>query len=110
DLEVGDGQLVAILGPNATGKSTLLRTIIGELEPTGGSISLAGDEITHEPIHRRVLRGLSLVPEVKAVFPEFSVEDNLILGLYPFRKQKIDPGPRLSDVYELFPDLARLRL
>lgn len=110
DLEVGEGQLVVLLGPNATGKSTLLRTIIGELEPSGGNIFLGGDDITQESTHQRVLRGLSLVPEVKAVFPEFSVEDNMVLGLYPFRKQKIDPRPRLASIYELFPDLERLRL
>jgi branched-chain amino acid transport system ATP-binding protein len=86
-LEVGDGQIVALLGANGAGKTTTLRAITGLLEIhegdiTKGEIELDGDRITHEDPARRVQRGISQVMEGRRVFAEMTVEDNLRTGAY----------------------------
>ena len=81
-FEVGQGELVAMLGANGAGKSTTMRALSGLLRPVSGSISLAGTPIEKSPAHRIVRAGLILVPEGRQVFPELSVRDNLMLGAH----------------------------
>jgi branched-chain amino acid transport system ATP-binding protein len=98
-LRVDAGAVVAVIGANGAGKSTLLGAIAGLLAPTSGTIAFSGESLLGQPAHRRVARGLSLVPEGRRLFPSLSVEDNLRTGAYLAR-----PGPwSLDRIFELFP-------
>jgi branched-chain amino acid transport system ATP-binding protein len=77
DLTVPEGRVVALLGPNGAGKTTLLRACSGMLPPTGGTITLAGEDVTHARPHQLAGRGLCHIPENRAVFPGLTVRDNL---------------------------------
>ena len=109
-LEVGDGQIVALLGANGAGKTTTLRAITGLLrvhegDITKGEVELDGEQITHEDPARRVRRGISQVMEGRRVFAEMSVEDNLRTGAYANRsKAKVKEAH--DRVMTLFPRLA----
>ena len=81
-FEVGEGELVTMLGANGAGKSTTMRALSGLLRPVSGSINLVGEAIEKKPAHRIVTAGLMLVPEGRQVFPELSVRDNLLLGAH----------------------------
>lgn len=80
DLAVGEGEIVGILGHNGMGKSTLLKAVMGFLPASGGSISLAGTDITTLPPHERARLGLGYVPQGRGIFPQLSVRDNLRLA------------------------------
>ncbi|MBX9589206.1 MAG: ATP-binding cassette domain-containing protein [Hyphomonadaceae bacterium] len=89
-FEVGQGELVALLGANGAGKSTTMRALSGLLRPVSGSIDLAGSAIEKSPAHRIVREGLILVPEGRQVFPELSVRDNLLLGAHSRNDAEIE--------------------
>jgi branched-chain amino acid transport system ATP-binding protein len=102
DLEMSDGQVVAVIGANGAGKSTFLRALAGSNLPTAGTITFDGVDITRLPAHRRVAAGIALVPEGRRLFRSLTVEENLLTGTY--RKR---PGPwTLARVHELFPWMA----
>jgi branched-chain amino acid transport system ATP-binding protein len=108
-FEVGDGDLVTIIGANGAGKSTTLRAIMGLSRPRSGRILFNGQDITIEPAHLRARRGISLVPEGRRILPDLSVEENLRLGMYP-RRDGGDVRAGLDRAYTLFPQLrARAR-
>jgi len=97
-LRLSEGETVALVGANGAGKSTLLQTIAGGHRPSAGTIRLDGHDITHEPAHRRVARGIALVPEGRHLFPRLTVEENL--------KVAARPGDwTVSRVIEAFPML-----
>jgi ABC-type branched-subunit amino acid transport system ATPase component/ABC-type branched-subunit amino acid transport system permease subunit len=102
DLEVKSGEVVAVLGANGAGKSTLMRALAGLHRPVSGGIALEGRELSAEPAHRVVRRGVALVPEGRQVFPELSVLDNLALGAYSRRAWKRE---ELEELLERFPRL-----
>jgi lipopolysaccharide export system ATP-binding protein len=77
DLRVAAGQVVGVLGPSGAGKSTLFRVLSGELEPSAGSVVLAGDDVTREPLWKRARRGLGYVPQTPSVLHDLSVADNI---------------------------------
>ncbi len=79
-FEVGDGEFVGVLGHNGMGKSTLLKTLVGQLPATAGRIDFAGSDITHAPTHQRARRGLRYVPQGRQIFPGLTVRDNLRMG------------------------------
>ncbi len=76
-LSVGEGETLALVGANGAGKTTLLRTIAGAHPVSAGRVLLDGDDVTHLPAHKRVQRGLALVPEGRRLFPELTVKENL---------------------------------
>lgn len=80
-LEVGDGELVAVLGRNGAGKTTLLRSITGVNPPSAGRIELGGADITRLKSHRRIHLGISYVPQGRLVIPDISVEENIQVAL-----------------------------
>ena len=80
DLDVRRGKLTALVGANGAGKSTLCKVLAGLMEPTGGSITLEGKDITKMPVHRRA-KSMLLAPESRGIFPGLSVEDNLMMLL-----------------------------
>jgi branched-chain amino acid transport system ATP-binding protein len=103
-FDVGKGEIVAIIGANGAGKSTILRTLSGILRPVAGEIWFEGQRIDRLPANQIVHLGISLVPEGRRIFGRLSVLDNLILGAYTNR----DPGARreaLEFVFSLFPVL-----
>jgi branched-chain amino acid transport system ATP-binding protein len=102
DLEVGDGEIVAVVGANGAGKSTLLRAIAGQMQ-IGGSIVFDGKPLMRVPAHQINRMGIGLVPEGRRLFPRLSVEDNLRLGAYA--KRGPDRFKPLELVFELFPRL-----
>ncbi len=107
-LDLAAGQIVALVGGNGNGKSTALRAIAG-LDPVdGGSILLDGESIERLPAHRRVSRGLSLVPEGRHLFPRLTVERNLELGAFT-RRDRAEIAGSLDLVYETFPILRERR-
>src|SRR5207244_2322791 len=81
-LEVGAGEVVALLGANGAGKTTTVKTIAGALAPQAGSIRFDGEAIDSRPCHVVVRRGITLVPEGRLVFPQLSVRENLAVGAH----------------------------
>ncbi len=107
DLDVKQGQLVALVGANGAGKTTLLRTISGVQPASAGSIHLFGRDITRLPPYERVRLGICQVPEGRHVFGPMSIEDNLRLGAYARARNNLDAD--LERMYELFPILKEKR-
>ena len=81
-LAVARGQLVAVIGNNGAGKTSLLRGLTGLVRPSAGRVLFKGEDVTRLPAHARVARGLAMVPEGRLLFPDQTVADNLILGAY----------------------------
>lgn len=107
-LEVGKGQMVAILGANGAGKSSLLGAIGGRVRPASGDILYQGQSLLGWPAHRLVEKGIALVPEGRGIFPALTVEENLRLGAIPERaRDGVDD--RRAEVLALFPKLAERR-
>ncbi|MBW2038963.1 MAG: ABC transporter ATP-binding protein [Deltaproteobacteria bacterium] len=104
NMEVKEGSITSLLGPNGVGKTTLLRTIFGSIEPWGGKITYEGEEITHLPTHKKVDLGVVLVPEGRHLFVGMSVHENLIMGAYPKKALK-NVNETVELVYSLFPIL-----
>lgn len=108
-LDVEEGEIVALLGSNGAGKTTTLRTISGLERARKGSVKLAGKEIARSRAHEIVAFGLSHVPEGRRIFANLSVEENLNLGAYLFRRQPRLVKERREAVYEIFPRLLERR-
>ncbi len=109
DLTVGRGEIVAVIGANGAGKSTMLATISGLLPPSGGRVRFDGREITGRPAEELVRRGLGHVPERRQLFGALTVEDNLLLGAYARRGRRAERDADLARVYALFPILRERR-
>jgi branched-chain amino acid transport system ATP-binding protein len=107
DLEVGEGELVCLLGGNASGKSTTLKTVLGLVEPRTGSVTLGGEDVTRYSTARRIERGLAIVPENRRLFGPMTVLENLEMGAY--LRPRADLREDLDRVYEIFPHLAQRR-
>src|ERR1700730_16934437 len=80
DMDVREGEIVAVIGRNGVGKSTLMKTLIGLLPPTEGSIVFRGEDVSAMAAHRRARLGIGYVPQGRDVFPRMSVEENLKVG------------------------------
>jgi branched-chain amino acid transport system ATP-binding protein len=100
-----EGEIVALIGANGAGKTTILNTISGIVDPIQGSIQYKGQDITKVPAHEIVRLGLSQVPEGRRVFPIMSVLENLELGAY-IRKDKAGIQEDLEKIFTRFPRLA----
>ncbi len=105
-LNVGEGEVVAIIGPNGCGKSTLMKTIFGLLTPTAGTVTFRGADITGQPPHAIVGQGLSYVPQADNTFLSLTVQENLAMGAF-LRSDTI--AAQSAMVYDLFPDLKDRR-
>jgi branched-chain amino acid transport system ATP-binding protein len=105
-LRVGPGELVCLLGGNASGKSTTLKTILGIVQPRRGAVRFAGEEVTQRSTSYRIRRGMAIVPENRRLFAPMTVLENLQMGAY------LHGGGTKEDyerVYELFPLLHERR-
>jgi branched-chain amino acid transport system ATP-binding protein len=105
-MEIQPGELVCLLGGNASGKSTTLKTIIGIVEPRSGTIEFDGVEITETSTSHRIGRGMAIVPENRRLFAPMTVLENLEMGAY---LRDDDFSDDLENIYELFPLLAERR-
>jgi branched-chain amino acid transport system ATP-binding protein len=104
-LEVGDGEIVSLLGANGAGKSTTLRTISGLLTPRSGEIVFMGEKISGLPPHKIVRKGVSHCPEGRRIFPDLTVYENLVMmGAY-LRSDRKEVMESLENMYSLFPKL-----
>jgi branched-chain amino acid transport system ATP-binding protein len=106
-LSVGTGELVGLIGPNGAGKSTTLHAIMGVVPAAGGDVRLAGSSLRGRSPESIARAGVSLVPEGRRIFGDFSVEENLRLGLSARRGDHTREA--FAEVYELFPVLAESR-
>ena len=103
-FEVNKGEVIALIGANGAGKTTILHTITGLLSPKKGSVIYEGTDITKIPAHKIVSLGMAHVPEGRRVFADLSVYENLKMGSYT-RKDKNEVEETLEKVYERFPRL-----
>jgi len=108
DLDVKEGEKVAIVGPNGAGKTTTLKSIIGLIPPKSGRIELSGEEINGRHTHDIVKRGITLVPEARRLFPKMTVMENLELGAFT-PEAKAKKGDTLEWVFQIFPVLKERR-
>jgi len=104
-LEVKEGEVVALIGPNKAGKTTLLLTLSGIVETTEGRVFFQEEDVTNFDPYKIVSRGLGHVPQGRHIFPTLSVFDNLMMGAYIRRKARQEIREGLAWTYELFPVL-----
>lgn len=103
NLQVGKGQVVCLLGRNGVGKSTFLKSIMGLVATPKGSIRFDGSEIISRPTYHRARQGIGYVPQGRDIFPQLTVEENLLLGL------EVSGGKgAIEQTYELFPILKTM--
>jgi branched-chain amino acid transport system ATP-binding protein len=106
DLEVRKGEIVCLLGGNASGKSTTMKTILGLVRPTSGTVEFEGERLNGLPTGQIVRRGISLVPEARRIFGRMTVWENLIMGAYVRQGQPhAEIVQDVERVYRLFPRL-----
>ena len=103
-FEVYEGEVIALIGANGAGKTTILHTVTGLINQKAGKIEFEGKDISHTPAYKIVAEGMAHVPEGRRVFAELSVYDNLMMGAYT-RKDKKEIAETLAMVYKRFPRL-----
>src|SRR5262249_11423789 len=107
-LAIADASIATVIGPNGAGKTTLLKALMGQL-PCAGEVRFGGDPIDGADVEERVERGIILVPETRELFAAMPVADNLRLGAYVHRRDRVRVAQDLDRVYALFPRLAERR-
>jgi branched-chain amino acid transport system ATP-binding protein len=105
-LEVGEGELVCLLGGNASGKSTTLKTILGLVTPRAGAVEIDGEDVSRRKTSYRIAKGVAIVPENRRLFAPMTVHENLEMGAY---LRKGASSEALERVFELFPVLKDRR-
>jgi branched-chain amino acid transport system ATP-binding protein len=107
-LELAPGEIVAVLGANGAGKSSLLRSLLGLTRHAGGKVAFDGRDITHWPASRRVREGLVLVPEGRRIVMNLTVHENLLMGAFN-RRDAGTIAAEIDSIYQRFPNLAARR-
>jgi branched-chain amino acid transport system ATP-binding protein len=107
-LAVEEGRIVTLIGPNGAGKTSLLSALAGLVRPAGGTVRLAGEDVTGLPAHRAVEAGLSLVPEGRAILGRMTVEENLRLA-GELRRGRAEVQAAIEEQYRRFPVLGERR-
>lgn len=108
-LAAAAGRITALLGANGVGKSTLLKVVAGFLRPSRGQVSLDGRSLVGVPPHQMVSRGVSYIPQQPGIFSEMTVEENLLIGGWSFRRDRARVRRQLEAGYRRFPVLAEKR-
>jgi len=106
-LEVGSGRMVGLVGRNGAGKTTLMRTLMGHLAPTSGSVVFDGRDLLALPAHARASLGIGYMPEDRGLVPELTVEENILVPLWVNRALVTED--RLALVYRVLPELVEMR-
>ncbi|MGX9425321.1 urea ABC transporter ATP-binding subunit UrtE [Bradyrhizobium sp. LeoA1S1] len=101
-LDVPDGEVTAVMGRNGTGKTTLLKTLMGLTDRMGGEISLDGDDLGAKPTFQRARAGIAYVPQGREIIPDFSIRENILMGSFARSDGKREIPPLVA---ELFPYL-----
>jgi branched-chain amino acid transport system ATP-binding protein len=109
DLGVQEGKITIVIGPNGSGKSTLLKSIAGILKPRKGTLTLDQQEITGIELDEIIQRGISYIPQDRAVFPQMTVTENLELGCWIFKSDRARVRERIAWALERFPALTGKR-
>ncbi|MAC43848.1 MAG: ABC transporter ATP-binding protein [Deltaproteobacteria bacterium] len=109
NVKVRHKQITTILGANGVGKSTALKAAFGFLKPNRGDVVLENESILDIPTHQRILKGLAYIPQQPGVFKDMTVEENLQLGGWTFRKDKQQVRDKIDANYERFPVLREKR-
>ncbi len=104
-LEVGRGELVALVGSNNSGKSTALKAVAGLIPTLSGTVTVDGQDITRLPAHKRAELGITLIPEAWQLFGDMTVAENLMMGAFLHRKDVARNKQNLEECLELFPAL-----
>ncbi|MBW1979898.1 MAG: ABC transporter ATP-binding protein [Deltaproteobacteria bacterium] len=108
-VEVAEQSITSIIGPNGAGKSTLLKALYGLLRPTGGAIYFRGQQISHLRVHDFIRQGIAYVPQFRSLFPDLTVQENLELGTWIFKRDRKRVRSAIARVFERFPILAEKR-
>lgn len=108
NIQIATGELVCLLGGNASGKSTVLKTILGVCRPKRGEVRLEGERIDGKPTKYIVSKGVSIVPENRRIFPRLTVAENLEMGAY-LRNDSVQIKRDMDHMFELFPRLRERR-
>jgi branched-chain amino acid transport system ATP-binding protein len=108
-MAVAPGRITGVIGPNGAGKSTALRTCYGLLKPVVGDVLVDGERVTGMPPWRFIDRGIALVPQGRSLFNELSVEDNLRLACWSFRRDRARVAEAIERAYAQFPMLKERR-
>lgn len=103
-FEVGEGEIVALIGANGAGKTTIMHAVNGLIPKAAGKVTLMGEDITTTPAHKMVYKGMAQVPEGRRIFQELTVYDNLQMGFYS-SSDKPSFDAIISEIYESFPIL-----
>jgi branched-chain amino acid transport system ATP-binding protein len=106
-LQVGSGRMVGLVGRNGAGKTTLMRSLMGHLSPSSGSVVFDGQDLVALPPHARAGLGIGYMPEDRGLVPELTVEENILVPLWVNRQ--LDPTQRLALVYRVLPELLEMR-
>ena len=109
DFRVRQGEIVALLGTNGAGKSTILRAVSGLMKPDAGNILFEGTDIAGLPTEETVRLGITQVPGGRGLLPNLTIDENLRMGAWPVRKDRAAVRVAFDRVYELFPRLAERR-
>lgn len=109
DYELFDGEIVCLLGGNASGKSTTMKTVLGIVKPTKGQVIYRGERIDKLDTSQIIARGIGVVPEARRVFPRMTVLENLEMGAFTRRGDKSGMRDDFERVYSLFPRLKERR-
>jgi branched-chain amino acid transport system ATP-binding protein len=109
NLKARRNQITAVLGANGVGKSTALKAAFGFLKPNAGDVVLEGESILNVPTYQRILKGLAYIPQQPGVFKDMTVEENLELGGWTFRRDKKQVRDKIEANYERFPVLRDKR-
>lgn len=104
-FEVGENEIVSIIGSNGAGKSTLMRTIMGVNKPTKGTIHFNGEQINGLKTNVIVGKKLVYIPEGREVFPKMTVKDNLVMGAYSRKYSSSQMNQKLEEMFEIYPRL-----
>lgn len=102
DISVNAGEIVCLLGGNASGKTTTLRTILGMVQPSSGDVVMNGEIVTGMTTADIVLKGVTMVPENRRLFKRMTVKENLVIGAY-LRKDRENLDDEMEGIFELFP-------
>jgi branched-chain amino acid transport system ATP-binding protein len=103
NMEIRRGEIVCLLGGNASGKSTTMKTVIGSLRPAKGTVEYDGQDITAWNTSRRVAGGIAIVPEARRIFPRLTVRENLMMGAFIRKDEEVEAD--LDRVMQMFPRL-----
>ena len=108
NFEVGEGEIVSLIGANGAGKTTTMQSVVGLIPKKSGSVIFDGKDITKQPCHKIVHLGMTQVPEGRRIFQELSVYENLLMGAYSMKNQQ-GFKEDLDSIYTRFPRLAERR-